>query len=74
MIFMKIKMFGIIVMVAGTPYTMDECVASLKVLELPAVLEATAECTGDPRRNGELSQEQIKLINAWTAEQEGPRA
>jgi len=67
---MIIKVFGVVIMAAGTPYTMDECVESLKVLELPTELGATAECTTTYMPQGRLSDKQLIALEAWTAEQE----
>lgn len=72
-VYMVIKFFGIISTIASTPYTLDECEASLIYLDLPvAELQATAECiqSAEPPVIGKLSDEQLATINAWVAKQE----
>lgn len=67
MIYMVIKMFGVIVMVAGPlPHTMDECIESLKVLKMPVEVPTEASCVSSISKPqiGSLTDEQLRQWGA----------
>jgi hypothetical protein len=73
MIYMVIRMFGVIVAVSDpVPHTMTECIKSLEVLYLPPEIQASASCErlDTPPELGELTPEQQQAVDAWVAEQE----
>jgi hypothetical protein len=69
MIYLIIKIFGVVVMTTGTHGTMEECVKSLDVLNLPLELSASAECSRVRQIKGVMTDKQVELLNKWVAEQ-----
>lgn len=69
-VYLVIKLFGVIAVVASTPYNLAECRDSLALLNLPADLEATAECVESAARPevGELTREQQEQVDHWIAQ------
>lgn len=66
-IFLVIKVFGVVVATASTPYTIDQCIESLEALSLPEELNATAECVeaATAPKIGTLTPEQQRLVDEW---------
>ena len=69
MIYLIVYFFGVISAVSGPlPYTMQQCIESLEVLELPVELQATATCFQSDIKPelGVLTEEQQQIIIEWS--------
>lgn len=73
MIYMLIHFFGVLVVVSEPlPYTLEECLRSISVIDLPAELNATATCVEVDLKPqlGALTHEQQQAVDAWVAAKE----
>lgn len=68
MIFMIVKMFGVVVAVSGTPYTMEQCSDSLRVLKNVPELQTEFYCTCERPELGQLTPEQVEQVNQYMSE------
>tara|TARA_S200002703_G_scaffold139803_1_gene130697 strand:+ start:269 stop:502 length:234 start_codon:yes stop_codon:yes gene_type:complete len=69
-VLMIIKFWGVIVYMAVTPYTLDQCIESLDVMDFtkaPQEWEVTAICmeTDELPEMVELTDEQNTMIDEW---------
>lgn len=64
-----ITMFGVVVAVMKTPYTMDQCLASFEKanMKLYPELQAGAGCSWSQPMIGKLTVEQQKIVDDMTA-------
>ena len=72
MYYVVVKVLGVVVAVAGTPYNQTECEKSLEVLGKAPEIQAEYYCTQNPPQVGKLNPQQQAQLEAWEAQQETP--